>query len=85
MFIKKYPSAQKRAGTVTPCGPGDHSPRHSNDWRHVNYVIRGKGRLMINGKEQVVNERDFAFVPVNIEHRFSKVSVHLNSLKGDGM
>ena len=26
---------------------------------------------MIDGKEQDVNERDFAFVPANIEHQYS--------------
>ena len=51
--------------------PGGHSPRHSHDWEHVNYVIQGKGRLMIDGREQDVAERDFAFVPANIEHQFS--------------
>jgi len=51
--------------------PGGHSPKHSHDWEHVNYVIQGKGRLMIDGREQDVDERDFAFVPANIEHQFS--------------
>lgn len=52
-------------------GSGGHTPRHSHDWEHVNYIIRGRGKLMIDGKEQDINEKDFAFVPPNIEHQFS--------------
>ncbi len=73
---KKVPIGRKegwedytmRTFTLEPDG---HSPMHSHDWEHVNYVIKGKGRLMIDGKQQDVEERDFAFVPANIEHQFS--------------
>ncbi len=52
-------------------GPGGHTPRHSHDWEHVNYVIRGRGKLMIGGVDHDVDERDFAFVPPGVEHQFS--------------
>ena len=73
---KKVPIGQKEGWSdytmrTFTIGPGGHSPRHSHDWEHVNYVIQGKGRLMIDDKEQDVNERDFAFVPANIEHQYS--------------
>jgi quercetin dioxygenase-like cupin family protein len=51
--------------------PGGHTPRHSHDWEHVNYIIRGKGNLMIDSQDHEVVEKDFAFVPPNIEHQFS--------------
>lgn len=51
--------------------PGGHTPKHAHDWEHVNYIIQGKGSLMIDGTTQVVEEKDFAFVPPNIEHQFS--------------
>lgn len=51
--------------------PGGHTPRHAHDWEHVNFVIRGKGRLMIEGHVQEVAERDFAFVPPDAEHQFT--------------
>ena len=52
-------------------GSGGYPPRHTHDWEHVNYVIRGRGKLMIDGNEQDIHEKDFAFVPPNIEHQFS--------------
>ncbi len=52
-------------------GPGGNTPKHAHDWEHVNYVIRGKGNLTIDGVEHILEERDFAFVPPNSEHQFS--------------
>ena len=51
--------------------PGGYTPKHRHDWEHVNHVISGKGVLMIDGVEQNINEKDYAFVPPNIEHQFS--------------
>lgn len=51
--------------------PGGHTPRHCHDWEHVNYIIRGRGKLMIDGKTEEVVEKDFAFVPPNREHQFT--------------
>lgn len=51
--------------------PGGHSPRHSHDWEHVNYVVGGRGRLMVDGETHDVEEKDFAFVPPNVEHQYS--------------
>jgi quercetin dioxygenase-like cupin family protein len=50
--------------------PGGHTPDHQHDWEHVNYIIRGKGRLTINGKIYELAKRDFAFVPPNSKHQF---------------
>jgi quercetin dioxygenase-like cupin family protein len=51
--------------------PGGNTPKHAHDWEHVNYIIKGKGQLMIDGVDHVVEKRDFAFVPPNKEHQFS--------------
>ena len=50
--------------------PGGHTPKHSHDWEHVNYVIKGKGRLTIGDKVNELSAQDFAFVPPNKEHQF---------------
>jgi quercetin dioxygenase-like cupin family protein len=50
--------------------PGGHTPDHQHDWEHVNYVIAGRGRLMIDGTVHEVAEKDFAFVPPNSRHQF---------------
>jgi quercetin dioxygenase-like cupin family protein len=51
--------------------PGGHTPRHTHDWEHVNYVIKGKGNLMIDGVDNVISEKDFAIVPPDTEHQYS--------------
>lgn len=51
--------------------PGGFTPSHKHDWEHVNYIIRGKGQLEINGVAHQLNEKDFAFVPPNAHHQFS--------------
>jgi quercetin dioxygenase-like cupin family protein len=49
---------------------GGHTPKHSHDWEHVNYVISGSGTLEIEGKHQRLDAGAFAFVPPNIEHQY---------------
>ena len=51
-------------------GPGGFSPRHSHDWEHVNYIIKGYGTLRLGDEVHELKEKDFAFVPPNIEHQF---------------
>jgi len=55
---------------VFTIAPGGHTPKHQHGWEHVNYVISGKGRLMMAGTEHEVVEKDFAFVPPNTVHQF---------------
>jgi quercetin dioxygenase-like cupin family protein len=50
--------------------PGGFTPKHQHNWEHVNYVIKGRGKLTIAGVEHELSEKDFAFVPPNTEHQF---------------
>ena len=49
---------------------GGFSPRHHHDWEHINYVIKGRGKLRIEQEIFDLDEKDFAFVPPNVEHQF---------------
>lgn len=49
---------------------GGFTPRHKHDWEHVNYVIKGHGRLRIGNELFDLEEKDFAFVPPNVEHQY---------------
>jgi quercetin dioxygenase-like cupin family protein len=49
---------------------GGYTFRHQHDWEHVNYVIKGRGRLRLGDQVHELSERDFAFVPPNTEHQF---------------
>ncbi len=46
------------------------TPRHQHDWEHVNHIIKGRGRLRIGEEIYELSEKDFAFVPPNIEHQY---------------
>ncbi len=52
-------------------GPGGFTPHHQHDWEHVNYVIKGKGRLKIGDSTYELDEKDFAYVPPNVMHQFT--------------
>jgi len=56
---------------VFTIGPGGHTPNHSHDWEHVNYVISGRGTLEIDGKKHELPAGSFAFVPPNQKHQYS--------------
>lgn len=57
-----------RVFTIEPDG---HTPKHSHDWEHVNYVISGRGQLEIDGKIRDLDTGAFAVVPPNVEHQYS--------------
>lgn len=52
-------------------GPGGHSPHHQHAWEHINYVIRGRGRLQIGDQVHELSEKDMAVVPGDTMHQFS--------------
>ncbi len=54
--------------------PGGFSPRHSHDWEHVNYVIKGSGKLRLGNNINDLKKGSFAFVPPNVEHQFENPS-----------
>jgi len=55
---------------VFKIAPGGHAPKHKHNWEHVNYIIAGKGKLFLDGKDYEISEKDFAFVPPNALHQF---------------
>ena len=50
--------------------PGGFTPHHQHDWPHINYVIKGKGKLTIGDDTQEISAKDFALVPSNTRHQF---------------
>ena len=73
---KKIPIGKKEGWDgytmrVFKIAPGGNTPKHKHDWEHVNHIIAGRGKLMIDGVEHEVGEKDYAFVPPNTDHQFS--------------
>ena len=62
------PTFSVRVFTVAP---GGHSPHHSHDVEHVNYVISGQGALVdAEGRLNPLATGDFAFVAPGDVHQF---------------
>jgi len=47
-----------------------NTPKHTHDWPHINYIIKGEGILHMNGKDHTVSEGSVAYVPSGVEHQF---------------
>jgi quercetin dioxygenase-like cupin family protein len=50
---------------------GGHTPRHAHEWPHINYVVRGTGRLHLDGDDHELALGAYAFVPAGATHQFS--------------
>jgi len=48
-----------------------YSPKHSHSWPHINYILKGKGTLHLDGIDHEVEEGSYAYVPGNKVHQFS--------------
>lgn len=51
-----------------------HSPLHAHAWPHINYVVRGKGVLYLDGDHFDLEPGSVAYVPGGAEHQFSNSS-----------
>lgn len=49
---------------------GGCSPHHSHPWPHIVFIVKGKGRLTLEGKEHEVEGGTYAFIPSNAQHQF---------------
>lgn len=47
-----------------------YSPAHAHPWPHINYMLEGRGVLMMEGKEHPVEAGGYAFVPAGTPHQF---------------
>jgi quercetin dioxygenase-like cupin family protein len=56
---------------VFTIAPGGHSPHHTHDVEHVNYIISGQGALVdAEGRLNPLGAGDFAFVAPHDVHQF---------------
>ena len=50
--------------------PGGHTPNHNHPYEHENFVVEGKGRVMIGDAWHTVGAGDVIFVPPGIQHTY---------------
>ncbi len=66
------PSFSFRVFTIEP---GGHTPYHTHEFEHLNYIIEGQGVLVNEaGKESPVKKGDFALVLPGEKHQYRNTS-----------
>jgi len=50
--------------------PGGSIPTHTNDVAHQQYVLRGRGRITIDGVPHDVGPDDTLFIPAGVPHSY---------------
>lgn len=48
---------------------GGHSPKHTHDWPHIIFVVKGKGSIHLDGKDYEVKEGSYAYIPDDKVHQ----------------
>jgi quercetin dioxygenase-like cupin family protein len=51
-------------------GPGGNTPNHSHPYEHENYIVEGRGQVMMNEKYYDLNPGDIVLVPPNMQHQY---------------
>jgi quercetin dioxygenase-like cupin family protein len=55
--------------------PGGHSPYHTHEFEHLNYIIEGRGALVDEkGEENSLKQGDFALVLPGEKHQYRNAS-----------
>ncbi|HUX37648.1 MAG TPA: cupin domain-containing protein [Rectinemataceae bacterium] len=58
--------------------PGGSSPHHAHEWFHANYILEGRGSLIIDGEERTIEAGSVAYIAGGKRHTFvNKGSVPL--------
>ena len=56
--------------------PGGHTPFHKHPSEHLNYVIEGKGAIVMeSGEEREIRKGDFALILPGEKHQFRNKSI----------
>lgn len=50
--------------------PGGSSPQHTHPYEHENFIVEGKGKLLLNGEWCELNVGDVAYVPAGMLHQY---------------
>ena len=50
--------------------PGGGTPFHSHDWEHEIFIVKGSGKIVLEGGEKPFGTGHFLFVPAGALHSF---------------
>ena len=50
--------------------PGGHTPLHTHAWEHEVFVVKGTGKIVLEGRSEPLTEGDAVFVEPSELHQF---------------
>ncbi len=50
--------------------PDGHTPRHSHNYEHQNYIVAGSGKIWYGTEFYDIKQGDYLYVEPNVEHQF---------------
>ncbi len=53
--------------------PGGGMPMHTNQVEHEQYVLRGRGRVVIGGETIEVQRDDVVYIPAGVPHSYDSI------------
>jgi len=71
LIDREHDGAPNYALRMVELEPGGASPHHAHPYEHENFVVEGKGRLLIEDTWHDLNPGDVAFVPANVMHQYA--------------
>ena len=71
--ILGIPPAKEFRIHITRFQPGAKANPHSHEWEHAMYIMKGTGKVVIEGEEAIVKEGMLAFVPCDAVHSILNV------------
>lgn len=80
LIDKKNDGAPLYSMRLVEMQPGGNSLRHSHAYEHENFVLEGKGRVLIENEWFDVTAGDVIFIPGNILHTFENNSDEVFSM-----
>lgn len=70
VLIGKQHDAPNFAMRLFTVRPGGYSPKHSHDWEHEVFIVKGEATVVTPEGEMKVSAGSYVYVPKNVEHQF---------------
>ena len=70
LIDREHDNAPVYALRMIELEPGGYSPHHQHNWEHENFVVEGKGQLLIEDTWHDLYPGVVCFVPPNTMHQF---------------
>jgi quercetin dioxygenase-like cupin family protein len=55
--------------------PGGHTPHHTHSFEHLNYIIEGRGTVLVQDGEHKMKKGNSAMIPPGETHQYRNTSI----------